>query len=105
MIRIVEYVTPEGKNHFAEWFAKIPAKHAVRVSEALHRMALGNLGDHKGVGDGVIERRIFGSPALRLYYGLEGQALVILLAGGTKHKQAKDIAKAKALWVAYKKET
>jgi putative addiction module killer protein len=104
MIRIVEYISGDGKNHFADWLAKIPAKHAVRVTEALYRMEFGNFGDHKSVGDGVMERRIFGNPAMRLYYGLDGKELVILLAGGTKRRQDKDIARAKALWAAYRAE-
>jgi putative addiction module killer protein len=104
MIRIVEYVTRDGKNHFAEWLAKIPAKHANRVTEALYRMELGNFGDHKSVGEGVMERRIFGSPAIRLYYALDGKELVILLAGGTKQGQDRDIARAKALWASFKRD-
>ena len=104
MIRLIEYVTKDGKNHFAEWLDKIPATHATRVTEALYRMALGNFGDHKSVGDGVMERRIFGSPALRIYYAQDGKELVILLAGGSKNKQNKDISKAKRLWEAYKSE-
>jgi putative addiction module killer protein len=102
MIRIVEYISSNGKNHFAEWLAKIPAKHANRVTEALYRMELGNFGDHKTIGEGVMERRIFGNPALRIYYALDGKELVILLAGGGKNRQGKDIAKAKTLWAAYK---
>lgn len=104
MIRLVEYISSDGKNHFAEWLNRIPASHAIRVSEALYRMGMGNYGDHKTVGEGVMERRIFGSPALRVYYGMDGKDLVILLAGGGKNKQAKDIDRAKALWIAYKAE-
>ena len=104
MIRIVEYRTKDGKNNFGDWFVRIPAKHAIRVTEALYRMQRGNFGDHKSVGDGVMERRIFGSPALRLYYAQDGKELVILLAGGTKSKQDKDITKAKGLWAVYKAE-
>lgn len=85
MIRIVEYVARNGKNHFADWLAKIPAKHANRVAEALYRMEMGNFGDHKSVGGSVMERRIFGNPALRIYYALDGKELVILLAGGGKN--------------------
>ncbi len=104
MIRLVEYIAKNGKNHFADWLAKIPAKHAARVTETLYRMELGNFGDHKSVGGGVIERRIFGTPPLRIYYALDGIELVILLAGGGKNRQDKDIAKARALWKAYQDE-
>lgn len=103
-MRIVHYITAQGKNHFGDWFARIPATHAQRVTEALYRMERGNLGDYKSVGAGVMERRIFGTPALRLYYGMDGKDLVILLIGGTKHKQDKDIEKAKSLWEAYQAE-
>lgn len=102
MIRILEYIAADGKKPFAEWLGRIPASHAMRVSEALYRMEQGNFGDHKAVGDGVMERRIFGSPALRIYYGMDGKNLVILLAGGGKQKQDKDIAKAKVLWASFK---
>lgn len=103
-MKIVEYTSPKGKNYFRDWMLRIPATHALRVSEALYRMERGNLGDHKSVGTGVIERRIFGTPALRLYFGMDGKDLVILLIGGTKNKQDKDIEKAKALWAAYQSE-
>jgi len=99
MIKIVEY-----KDHFSKWLSRVPSKHALRVTEALYRMEQGNLGDHKSVGEGVMERRIFGSPAMRIYYAMEGKELVVLLAGGTKSKQGKDIIKAKKLWNAYKAE-
>lgn len=104
MIRIVEYITKDGKSPFGEWLSKIPASYALRVTEALYRMTQGNFGDHKAVGEGVMERRIFGNPALRIYYAQDGKELVILLAGGTKNKQSKDIEKAKALWRAYKEQ-
>lgn len=99
MTKIVEY-----KDHFAKWLSRVPAKHALRVTEALYRMEQGNFGDHKSVGEGVMERRIFGSPAIRIYYAMDGKELVVLLVGGTKSKQDKDIAKAKKLWSAYKAE-
>ncbi|HOO82607.1 MAG TPA: type II toxin-antitoxin system RelE/ParE family toxin [Alphaproteobacteria bacterium] len=99
MAKIVEY-----KDHFSKWLSRVPAKHALRVTEALYRMELGNFGDHKSVGEGVMERRIFGSPAIRIYYAMDGKELIVLLVGGTKSKQDKDIAKAKKLWGAYKSE-
>ncbi len=104
MIRIAEYVTAQGKSPFGEWLVKIPAAHAIRVTEALYRMEQGNLGDHKAVGEGVYERRIFGSPALRVYFAKDGKELVILLAGGGKNTQSKDIKRAQTLWARYKEE-
>ena len=72
------------------------------MDEAFIRMELGNFGDHKSVGGGVMERRIFSSPALRVYYAMDGKELVILLAGGTKQNQDRDIEKAKGYWTDYK---
>jgi putative addiction module killer protein len=102
VIQLVEYISKNGKNYFRAWLIKIPVTHAVRVRKALSRMELGNFGDHKTVGQGVMERRIFGDPALRIYYARHGEAVVLLLAGGTKHGQGKDIARAKSLWAEYK---
>ena len=68
------------------------------------RIKVGNFGDHKGLGKGVSELRIDFGPGYRVYYGRDGDSLVILLAGGTKKRQARDIEKAQALWNEYKQE-
>ena len=67
-------------------------------------MELGNFGDHRSVGRGVSELRIDIGPGYRLYYGRDGDELVILLGGGVKKGQAGDIAAAHARWQAYKQE-
>lgn len=64
-------------------------------------MKLGNFGDVKPVGEGVSERRIDYGPGYRLYFGRDGERLVILLAGGTKRRQQRDIDRAKAAWREY----
>jgi putative addiction module killer protein len=69
----------------------------------LARIEQGNLSNVKGVGSGVLEYRIDFGPAYRLYFGRDGDTLVILLAGGTKSRQQKDIATAQARWADYKK--
>ena len=74
------------------------------VDARLTRVRDGNFGDHKGVGEGVFELRIPKGPGLRVYYGLDGEDLVILLGGGDKSTQDKDIKEAKALWKEYKHE-
>lgn len=101
MTEVVEYETENGKNHFKKWFLALPAQHADKVAQAIRRMEAGNLGDHKSVGGGVWEHRIH-TPALRIYFGKEGDELVILLAGGSKTRQAQDIMKARTLWLEYK---
>jgi putative addiction module killer protein len=74
----------------------------VRVDRVIERFVDGNLGDHKGVGEGVTETRADTGPGFRVYYGRDGNALVILLAGGTKRTQSRDIENAKDRWKDYK---
>lgn len=68
---------------------------------AIERMKQGNFGDHKSVGAGVVERRIDYGPGYRIYFGRDGETLVILLGGGTKKRQAQDIEFAKGCWKSY----
>jgi putative addiction module killer protein len=68
----------------------------------LTRIELGNFSSVKGVGGGVFESRIDFGPGLRVYFGKDGAAIVILLGGGTKKRQARDIADARARWQDYK---
>ena len=63
----------------------------------------GNLSSSKGIGEGVFECRIDFGPGYRIYFGKDGDALVILLGGGTKKRQEKDIVNAKILWKEYKR--
>ena len=67
------------------------------------RIEQGNLSNAKGVGEGVLEYRIDFGPGYRVYFGKDGQALVILLAGGTKTRQQRDIEAAQAHWADYKR--
>jgi len=102
MVEIVEYIDEEGESPFGKWFAEVDIQAALRVRRALARMEQGNFGDSKGIGEGVIERRIPFGPGYRLYYGRDGVALVILLIGGTKKRQSTDIDAAKQYWADYK---
>jgi putative addiction module killer protein len=72
-----------------------------RVMARLERVELGNLGDHRGVGDGVFELKIDFGPGYRVYFGLDGSELVVLLIGGTKKTQRRDIETAKQYWRNY----
>lgn len=74
-----------------------------RVTKALVQLSLGNLSEVKGVGGGVFERRLDFGPGYRLYFGRDGEALIILLGGGSKARQQRDIATAQAYWVDYKR--
>lgn len=100
---IKEYVTPDGVSCFGKWFERLNALAASKVSVAITRIELGNFSNTKSVGAGVWEIKIDYGPGYRVYYAKEGDTIVILLAGGTKKTQQKDIEKAKLLWVEFKK--
>jgi len=70
---------------------------------AVLRMEQGNLSAVKGVGAGVHECRIDFGPGYRVYFGKDGDRLIILLGGGTKTRQQKDIATAQELWREYRR--
>jgi putative addiction module killer protein len=73
------------------------------VDARLTRVRAGNFGDCKSVGGGVFELRISFGPGLRVYYGMHGQKIVVLLGGGDKHGQRRDIRRAQQLWQQFAK--
>jgi putative addiction module killer protein len=99
---IEEYLDDRGESPFAAWFEALDAIAAAKVTVALSRLERGAVSNVKGVGEGVLEFRIDFGPGYRVYFGRDGDRLVILLAGGTKRRQAQDIAAAKARWSDYK---
>lgn len=103
MIEIREYLDPTGRSPYARWFSRLDVQAATKVAVALARMTQGNLAQVKGVGAGVYEYRIDFGPGYRIYFGKDGERLVILLGGGTKKRQQDDIAAAHALWQDYKR--
>ena len=103
MITIKEYIDSKGLNPYAKWFNRLNAPAAARVVTALVRIEQGNFSNTKSVGEGVLESRIDFGPGYRIYFGRDGDQIVILLAGGTKKRQQKDIAAAKVLWKEYKR--
>ena len=76
---------------------------AAKVTIALARMEQGNFSNVKGVGAGVFEARIAFGPGYRIYFGKDGDRLVILIGGGTKKRQQQDIAAAQEGWASYKR--
>lgn len=103
MVAIREYLDDRGRSPFAAWFDDLDPRAAARVTTALARMGQGNFSSVKGVGGGVLESRIDTGPGYRIYFGKDGDAIVILLAGGTKRRQQGDIADAHARWADYKR--
>ena len=89
-------------NPFSEWLTSLRDARAVGVVRArLNRIRLGNFGDCKSVGGGVEELRIDFGPGYRVYYGREGALVVVLLCGGSKKSQARDIVTAQRHWKEY----
>lgn len=103
MINIVEYEDEQGNHPYSKWFATLNVHAALKIRTAIARMELGNLSNAKGVGQGVIEYRLDFGPGYRIYYGRDGEQLIILLGGGTKKRQSRDIEYAQALWKDYKR--
>lgn len=102
-MKVVEYLDPAGRSPFEVWFRRIEARAAVKVTVALARLEASNLSNTKSVGAGVLEYRIDYGPGYRVYFGRDGERLVILLAGGTKQRQQRDIEDAQARWLDYKR--
>ena len=84
MIELRYYLGSDGECPFEDWFSGLDAVSAAKVSVVLARVEQGNLSNVKGVGEGVLEYRLDWGPGYRVYFGRDGDVLVILLTGGTK---------------------
>jgi len=99
-----EYLTKNGQSPFNDWLIGLRDIRArARVDTRLNRASLGNLGDYASIGRGVFELRIFYGPGYRVYYSLIGRNIMLLLLGGTKGTQKRDIQIAKAYLEDYRK--
>jgi len=96
-----EYLTADGKNPFRRWLDGLDLKTRARIQARVLRFSTGNLGDHKAVGRGVWEARVMFGPGYRIYFGRDGRALIVLLVGGDKASQVRDIATAQTYWKNY----
>jgi putative addiction module killer protein len=103
MIELREYVDAKGRSPYRDWLVKLDAATIARVIAAVLRMEGGNFSSAKGVGAGISELRLDFGPGYRVYFGRDGERLVILLAGGSKKRQQADIEEAQALWTDYKR--
>ena len=103
LIEVREYVDDGGTSPFGRWFAGLNTPAAAKITVAIARIERGNLSNAKSVGEGMLEYRIDFGPGYRVYFGRDGDVLVILLAGGTKQRQGNDIETAKAHWADYKR--
>ena len=97
-IKVVEYLDARGQSPFARWFDDLNAEAAARVTTALYRTGQGNFSNVKGVGGGVFEYRIDFGPGYRIYFGKDGDTVVILLGGSSKQRQQRAITAATQAW-------
>jgi putative addiction module killer protein len=101
-VEIREYVDLRGASPFGRWFNSLPTVAAAKVTAALAKIEVGNFSNVKGVREGVLECRIDFGPGYRVYFGKDGDQLVILLGGGSKKRQGRDIRAAQSRWKQYK---
>jgi putative addiction module killer protein len=102
MIEVAEYISEEGQSPFRHWFDELDPQAAVIVTVALGRLADGNSSNTKSIREGLAELRIDRGPGYRIYFGWDGRMLVILVGGGTKRRQHRDIDAALRCWRDYK---
>ena len=102
-VQILEYVDAQGRSPFAAWLDDLSAIAAAKVAAALYRLQEGNFSSVNGVGSGVFERKIDFGPGYRIYFGKDGETVVILLGGSSKQRQREAIAVARERWLDYKR--
>ena len=100
------YQTSGGEQPFVEWLQGLHDRQArTRIEARLARIAVGNFGDVEPVGEGVLELRVDWGPGYRVYFSRVGKVIVLLLCGGDKRTQQRDIKRAKAYFEDYKART
>ncbi len=103
-LTVREYVSKEGRSPFREWLGTIDLGVRARIQARVLRFEMGNLGDPKSVGGGVWEARLLFGAGYRIYFGKDGDAIIVLLAGGDKSSQSQDVPRAQGFWRDYLEE-
>jgi putative addiction module killer protein len=103
-MELVTYETESGRTPFREWYLGLDTTVVARVSHAIERLRQGNFGNTKGVGSGVFEFRIDYRPGYRIYFGRDGQESILLLTGGGKRRQQRNIDAAISFWDEYRRK-
>jgi len=104
-LTIREYLTPDGRSPFRDWLDALDVSMQARIQARVLRFETGNLGDQKAIGGGVWEARLAFGPGYRIYFGKEQRTVVLLLLGGDKASQRRDIRQAQRLWADYREVT
>lgn len=106
MTEIRHYLSPAGKDLFDDWLTRLADPRAqAKIATRINRLAAGNFGDCKSLGQGLSELRIDWGPGYRVYFAIIGEACVLLLAGGDKRRQSADIKRALEYLKDYKERT
>lgn len=103
-LTVREYETEDGTCPFRAWLETLDRATRARIQARVLRFEGGNLGDHKAVGGGVLEARVMFGPGYRIYFARDGATLVLLLVGGSKATQVRDIRTAQRYWRDYLEE-
>jgi putative addiction module killer protein len=103
MMEIRYYAGAGGNEPFADWFADLEPVARAKITRAIARLEQGNFSNVKSVGEGVLEYRIDFGPGYRVYFGRDGEILVVLLTGGSKKRQQREIDAARTYWLDYKR--
>lgn len=100
-LKIVEFLI-NGESVFRQWFDDLDAHAAAKITTGLYRLEEGNFSNIRPVGKGVSEYKIYFGGGYRIYFGQDGRELIVLLTGGAKKTQTKDILTAQKYWEMYK---
>jgi putative addiction module killer protein len=93
-----EFLLEDETSPFGQWLKELPLSDRARIAARIARFETGNLGDAKSVGGGVMEARFMFGPGYRLYFGVHQQQVILLLTGGDKGTQKRDIERARRYW-------
>jgi len=102
-VEILEFLDDLDRSPFGRWFDSLSAVAAARMTVALTRLGQANFSNVEGVGRGVFELKVDFGPGYRVYFGKEGERIVILLGGSSKKRQGAAITAAQAAWAEYKR--
>lgn len=100
--RVEEYIREDGSSPYADWFSALDSQAAAKVTVIKYKLEKGNLSNVEWF-SGIGEYKLDWGPGYRVYIGRDGSDLILLLTGGTKKRQQKDIDRAKELWKEYQK--
>ncbi|GAC1701175.1 MAG: type II toxin-antitoxin system RelE/ParE family toxin [Candidatus Acidiferrum sp.] len=106
MIGIRHFVSRAGRDVFDDWLTQLAdARAQAKIATRISRLAAGNFGDCKSLGQSLFELRIDWGPGYRVYYAMIDRECVLLLCGGDKRKQAADMERAREYFKDYKERT